>query len=221
VPRVALPVLPILLLLAACQGGAEDGLPRAHELAFTGGQQAHNLSCESRSAVDVLRFHGIEVSEAAFLASLPRHSNPEFGFVGDVDDTPGQLPPAGYGVHAGPVAERLTAFGLPSEALRGKDLAWLRGEIAAGRPPIIWATSLLDAPAVVVRIDAAGRSFEAVRGEHTFVAFGYRPGFVLLLDPATGKEREVGRVRFDRSWATLGRMAVATRTSAVPGGAGP
>ena len=209
----------LLLSLAACQGVGEDGLPGARELAFHGGQQSRNLSCESRSAVDVLRFHGIDVSEEAFFASLPRHSNPEHGFVGDVDDPPGQLPPAGYGVHAGPVAARMTAYGLPTDAVRGKDLTWLRSEIAAGRPVIVWATSLLDAPQAVTRTDDEGRTFRAVRGEHTFVAFGYAPGKVHLLDPATGKERIVGRVRFDQSWRALGRMAVATRPGT--GGAGP
>ena len=48
----------------------------------------------------------------------------------------------------------------------------------------------------------------AVPGEHTFLAVGYAPGLILLVDSATGREREVFERTFDASWATLGRQVV-------------
>ena len=120
----------------------------------------------------------------------------------------GRLPPAGYGVHAEPIAARLRAVGLPVTAHRGVDLDWLRRQLAEGKPVIVWATSMLDAKQPVAMRDARGRSFSVVRGEHTFLAVGYAPGRVLLVDSATGRERTVHERGFDASWATLGRQAV-------------
>ncbi len=57
-------------------------------------------------------------------------------------------------------------------------------------------------------VDRNGTPFTAVRGEHTFLAVGYAPGIVILVDSATGRERQVVERGFDASWATLGRQAV-------------
>lgn len=199
--------LALTLALTACTstpGGETVRIP------VEGRAQGRSLSCESRSAADLLGFHGIRVGEAAVLRALPRSDNPDLGFVGDVDGPGEQLPPAGYGVHAAPVAAVLRGFGLDAVAHHQRDLAWLRTEISAGRPVIVWATGQLDAPAPVAMRDRTGRTFNAVRGEHTFLAVGTAPGTVLLLDPATGKEKRVPESTFDASWATLGRQAVAT-----------
>ena len=91
---------------------------------------------------------------------------------------------------------------------RGVDLAWLREHLAEGRPVIVWATSSLDAPPPARMRDARGRPFVAVPGEHTFLAVGYEPGSLTLVDPSTGRTRTVAERRFDASWATLGRQAV-------------
>lgn len=220
VNRTLAPLL-ALLVLASCTGASDQSpvgafgasLPPRVRLPVEGKAQRRSLSCESRSAVDLLGYYGIGVTEAAFLASLPRSDNPHEGFVGDVDGPGEQLPPAGYGVYAGPVAERLEAYGLPVEVWSGQGLAALRARLAAGHPVIVWATGALDArPAVTLR-DAAGRAYQAVRGEHTFLVVGYGPGTVELLDPATGKRKRVPAARFDASWAILGRMAVAPTAS--------
>jgi uncharacterized protein YvpB len=186
------------------------------QLRVEGEGQRRSLSCESRSAVDLLAHYGIAVAEDEFRRGLPLSDNPDLGFVGDVDGPGEQLPPDGYGVHAEPVAARIADFGLPVHAGRNRDLEWLRRQIARGRPVIVWATGQMDAPRPVAMRDAAGRAFTAVRGEHTWLAIGYGPGTITLIDATTGREREFAVSRFDAAWATLGRQALVPEESPPP-----
>ena len=175
--------------------------------------QRHSLSCEARSACDLLAYYGRCVDEDDFLAGLARATNPEEGFVGGVDDPGGGLPPAGYGVYEQPIAARMRAYGAPAQPVRGRDVVWLTDQIAQGRPVIVWATAHLDNPAPVTLTDDRGRTFPAVRYEHTFLAVGYDGCCIHLLDPALGCEKEVSIRRFDASWAVLGRRAVVVEGS--------
>ena len=203
-----------VLLLLGCQArpaapwAEGTPLPTRVRLDVKGRVQARSLSCESRSACDVLAWWGRDVSEAVFFEGLARSDNPEHGFVGSVDDPGGGLPPAGYGVYEEPVAARLRDFGARTQAVRDADLEGLRRQIAQRRPVLVWATAGLDAPEPRHLVDGEGRGFVAVPYEHTFLAVGYTPGRIVLLDPATGRTREVAYGTFDRSWATLGRRAV-------------
>lgn len=213
-------LLPALLLVAssaaACSAtptprwDPSSGAPRPARvnLRLSGKAQERSLSCESRSACDLLAYYGIPVAEDAFRLGIPVSDNPDLGFVGDVNGPGEQLPPAGYGVHAEPIAARLRAVGLPATASRDRDLAWLKDRLAEGRPVIVWATGMLDAPAPVTMRDASGRAFVVARGEHTFLATGYEPGRIVLVDSATGAEKAVPERRFDASWAVLGRQVV-------------
>jgi uncharacterized protein YvpB len=216
--RSGLGALLVAAGLAGCMPGrghapepASEAAPRRVHLRVAGRPQAQSLSCESRSACDLLGFHGLPGDESRFLAGLPRSDDPDLGFVGDPDGPGGGLPPASYGVHAAPVAQRLREHGLAAEATRGRDLPWLRAEIAAGRPVVVWATADLAARTPVTLSSRAGRRFLAVAGEHTFLVTGFGPGTVVLLDPASGREKHVAERRFDEAWATLGRIAVSAR----------
>ncbi len=192
-------------------GAARRVLPAAVILPVRGHAQRHALSCESRSAVDLLAAYGIEVEEDSFLEGLPRSENPERGFVGDVDGPAGRLPPDGYGVYEGPIAQRIRYFGLEAEAVRGRDLDWLRGRLAEGRPSIVWATAGLE-PATPRRLQTSyGETFTAVLYEHTYLLVGYRRGSVLLVDAGTGERTEEDEARFEGAWAALGRRAVVPR----------
>lgn len=204
----------LLLTLGSCQGtGARDGEIR---IEVEGRAQRRSLSCESRSAADLAGWYGRPLGEEDVLQALPRSDNPDHGFVGDVDGPGGGLPPDGYGVHEQPVADVLVRHGVPVVASRGRPLAWLLAELQAGRPVIVWATASLDAPRALTRRDAAGRPYDVVPFEHTFLAVGFTPTRVRLLDPATGRVREVARDRFDASWAVLGRRAVSLDPAAQP-----
>ena len=95
---------------AVKERGAVAG--RRWEARLSGVPQRHSLSCESRSACDLLAAYGMVIDEDEFFRGLPRSDNPDIGFVGDPDGPGGSLPPDGYGVHAGPVAARLREYGL-------------------------------------------------------------------------------------------------------------
>jgi uncharacterized protein YvpB len=211
----------LALALAACAGAPQDAaLARAARAAsaLSGNPQSRNLSCESRSAADLLAAHGLPASEDAVLARLPRSDNPDTGFVGSPDDATGGLPPSGYGVHAPPVAAALRDLGLDARAESGRDLAWLASETADGRPVIAWITGSCEPSRVVPMRDGAGREFRAVPGEHTVLVLHVGPRKVLVLDPATGRRRDFDREAFARAWSLLGGAAV---SASGPRGARP
>lgn len=195
--------------LAASEARVAAWLARAE-----GRPQARSLSCEARSAADLLAIHGRRGTEEEVLGRLPRSDNPDLGFVGDVDGPSGRLPPEGYGVHEEPIARALVELGLPARAVRGVDLAWLGEETAAGRPVIAWVTGSCTRARPVELRDGAGRAFRAVRGEHTMLVLQVTRREVVVLDPADGRRARYDRDEFDAAWSLLGRRAVTTAPEA-------
>ncbi len=181
---------------------------RRWEARLSGVPQRRSLSCESRSACDLLAAQGIAVDEVDFLAGLPRSDNPNLGFVGDPDGPGGNLPPDAYGVHAGPVAARMREYGLKAVAEEDRSLEWLRAELDAGRPVIVWATTGCRRSERVVLTDARGGRFHAAKWEHTYLAIGRVGPRILLLDPISGDVERIEERTFDAAWAALGRSAV-------------
>jgi uncharacterized protein YvpB/LysM repeat protein len=173
-----------------------------------GHPQGHSLSCEARSAVDWLAFWGISVSEEDFLSQLPRSDNPDRGFVGNVDDVWGSIPPHSYGVHAGPVAALLRQYGLAAEAQR--DLAWddLRLEVAAGRPVIVWVIGQMWPGTPRSYTDDEDHNTIVASFEHTMLLTGYDESYVYVVDASSGLSETFGLQAFLDSWSVLGNMAV-------------
>jgi LysM repeat protein/uncharacterized protein YvpB len=176
-------------------------------LSVAGQAQALPLDCESRSAVDFAGYFGVSVGELDFLGKLPESDDPDTGFVGNAHGALGQLPPNDYGVHAGPVAALLRAYGVPARAASG--LTWdnVQAEIDANRPVIVWVVSQVGygTPA---RYTAAsdGHTTTVVPFEHTVMVIGYGPGTVTILDGGTAYLRL--RAQFMASWGALDNMAV-------------
>jgi len=199
-------------VLLACAGACQGGDPTVQRCrgvltALEGRPQARRLTCESRSAADLLAYHGLPGTEAEVFERLPKSDNPDLGFVGDPDGEPGKLPPAGYGVHAAPLAQVLRGFGLDARAQQGRDLAWLREETDQDRPVIVWITASCGESSATPLVDARGRPFRAVRGEHVVMVLRVRET-VLALDPATGHRVTFERRELDDAWALFGRAAV-------------
>jgi LysM repeat protein len=129
--------------------------------------------------------------------------------VGNVSDSPGGLPPRGYGVYAGPVALLLQgAYGLPAVARNNLTEPELQSEIASGRPVIVWYLYGFRTDAAVDRTSSDGAVYPAAPFEHTGIVIGYDPVSYSVLDAFTGWTQRVDRARFLNSWAILGNMAV-------------
>jgi uncharacterized protein YvpB len=211
-PRRPLGWIVLALAFAGCvasrtQTAGEIQASRLEER-LSGHPQRHALSCEARAACDLLAAHGIRVAEDDFLKRLPRSDDPEEGFVGDVDGPVGKLPPESYGVHAPPVAATVRTFGLPAQAERGRDLAWLKAEAAAGRPVVAWIPAGCRLAQPVSKTSRRGTSFVAVPYEHAVLVIGERPGRVVWLDPASGETHDAPDATFDAAWALFDRAAV-------------
>jgi uncharacterized protein YvpB len=195
-------------LTAAAQSLQED-LP---DYAFVTGIVAHGqtypLSCESRSAADLANYWGIPVDEVEFFDSLPLSDDPEKGFVGSVRGVWGHVPPNSYGVHAVPVASLLRQYGLDAKAQRGMSLYELKGEIANGRPVIVWVVGHVWRGSPETYTTKDGRQVTVARFEHTMLAYGYDKAGVYLIDAGNGTRGNYDYERFNDSWEVLGNMAV-------------
>jgi uncharacterized protein YvpB/uncharacterized protein YraI len=170
--------------------------------------QSFNLSCESRSAVDLAAFWGVSIEEASFVAALPRSDNPHKGFVGDVNAPRGSLPAVGYGVYAEPVAATLQHLGVNAQARYQLGIEALQAELDNGRPVIIWATSGMKDHPVQDWVSADGAISRVVPHEHTFIAIGYDAQGVYLIDALDAAVKYYDYTTFDPVWRKFDQMAV-------------
>jgi len=188
-------------------------LPAAHQvlLHVTGRPQERSLSCEFRSAADLAAFYGVDLSwEQVFIAvGTDPGGDPSRGFIGaSIDDPPGGLYPAGYGVYAESLSRGLRALNLAATAHADMDDAWLRAQLDAGRPVIIWATYDMQPQARVSWQTREGATIWGVRYEHTYTAVGYDARGIWVIEPLNASREYYAWPIFDAAWALLGRMAL-------------
>jgi uncharacterized protein YvpB len=188
---------------------ATSTLPwRAYVDPIYGHKQLLPLDCEAAAAADWAAFFHTPVLELAFFNLIPKAENPDYGFVGDVNDSWGKLPPDGYGVYAGPIAIVLRSLGLPAYAYRGLTFDQVRGEIAAGRPVMVWVIGHIGLSRAVT-MELGGKHALVAPYEHTVLVIGYEYQKVKVLD---GIDRvTVSEVDFLNSWKILGNMTVMAR----------
>jgi LysM repeat protein len=202
-------ILALLATMVLAGIGQAQELPADAQITgVIGRPQTYRLSCESRSATDLAAYWGIDVSETAFFESLPASDNPNVGFVGSVHGAWGNTPPVGYGVHAPPIAEALRAKGLDARAVTGLSWDELRGEIAGGRPAIVWVIGSVWAGTAQSYLASDGATVTVAPFEHTMLLVGYTPDTVTLIDAADGLSKVYRVQDFLTSWGVLGNMAV-------------
>lgn len=212
--RLILALLVVVFLAPAVLATGADGLPPAARIqGVRGNPQAFRLSCESRSAADLAAFWGIAIAEVEFFNALPKTDNPDTGFVGDVNDSWGHLPPRGYGVHADPIASLLNVYGLPAVARHWMTMLELKNEIAAGRPVIIWATSRMKRETPQVWTAADGTTSTVAPWQHTFLVVGYTETDFTVIDPWNGRAATYLSENLETAWGLLGYQAVTVAAS--------
>jgi len=203
-----LTLVTILILADISKAKGEDLPDAAYVSGVVGHAQGYSISCEARSAADLAEFWGFNVTETAFLQALPSSDNPDQGFVGSPDEVWGQIPPNGYGVHAGPVAETLRSFGLQAEARRNLDWDAMRSEINTGRPVIIWVIGSMWSGTPVDYQAKDGSIARVAAYEHTMLLTGYTTTSVQVIDAGSGQYEYYWLENFLNSWSVLGNMAV-------------
>ncbi len=173
--------------------------------------QERNLSCEFRSATDLATYYGWEFTWKELFKQVGHdpNGNPNVGFVGrSIDDPPGGIYPAGYGVYAEPVARGLRDLGVDATAYREQTIEWLKLKLTEGHPIIVWATAGLSQSQIVEWETKDGIIVQGVPHEHTFTAVGYDEVGIYLNDPYTGGTDYYTWEQFKSSWLLLGNMAL-------------
>jgi len=173
---------------------------------FVGHRQAYSIGCETSVAVDLAAFYDVTITEYDFQTNLPLSDNPDLGFVGDVNGPWGQIPPYAYGVHAAPVADLLTKFGVPAVGGKGYTLDQIKEQLAQSKPVIVWVIGHMEYSEPVSYTDKQGTTTLVAPYEHVVVLTGYNADKVRYNNE--GRYAEVNTETFLNSWGVLGNMAV-------------
>lgn len=172
-----------------------------------GHRQTYAISCESSSAADWAGFFGVLVYEANIQFNLPLSDNPDKGFVGDVHDPWGQVPPYSYGVHAEPIAKVLQdEYELPARAAKNFSLENLKEEIASNQPVITWVIGNMVGGIPAEYTDKEGNTTTVAAYEHTVIVTGYNQENIRYLN--NGRFYEIPIEVFLNSWGVLNNMVV-------------
>lgn len=167
-------------------GSAPTAPPSGRQLVSYGQKQALPLDCEARSAVDWAGYFGVAINEIEFFNRLPISDDPEVGFVGSGWGVWGQTPPYAYGVHAGPVAALLQAYGVKAKAVRALTWESVQAEIDAGRPVMVWVIGhIWNGTPIAYTAASSGQTTTVAAHEHTVIVTGYAGDNVYILDGAT------------------------------------
>lgn len=174
---------------------------------FVGYQQSYNLDCEARSAVDMAAWFGVNVNHGEFLYNLPKSDDPNEGFVGSWTDARGHIPPASYGVYQEPIAALLRNYGLNAVGVYAYTQDALKGQIAAGKPVMVWVVGNVEIGYSVPYTPAStGHTTYVVPYQHTVVVTGYDKDNVYIQDGGLRYSRDWNT--FLVSWGVLGNRAV-------------
>lgn len=173
---------------------------------FVGYAQSYTLDCETRSAIDLAAFYGVNIPHSEFLNSLPHSDDPNLGFVGNFNDPRGQIPPASYGVYQEPIAGLLRNYGLNAIGVEGYTVDSLKSQLAKGKPVMVWIIGNTITGTPVSYTPSNGRTTTVAHFQHTAVVIGYDAQNVTIQDGANKYLRswEV----FEQSWGVLNNRAV-------------
>lgn len=177
----------------------------AYLYGFVGHQQYYSIGCEASIAVDLAKYYHVYITEYDFQMALPKSDNPDLGFVGDVNSPWGQIPPDAYGVHAAPVAETLTEFGVPTQGGKGYTFEDIKAQLAQSKPVIVWVIGHMEYSDPVEYVDKQGVTSIVAPYEHVVMLTGYNADTVRYNNE--GRYADVKIETFLKSWGVLGNQA--------------
>jgi uncharacterized protein YvpB len=186
----------------------ENGLPAEQYIwDIRGHHQYFPIGCEAAAAKDWAAFFNVDLNEFNFQFQLPQSDNPDFGFVGNVDDPWGQVPPFSYGVHAVPVANVLrSVYSMKARSVKGFTLQQLKEQIAANKPVMVWVIGNMVGGVPYIYQDKKGLSVSVAAYEHVVIATGYNQETIRYMN--NGKFYDIPSQYFENSWRVLGNMAI-------------
>lgn len=169
-------------------------------------RQYFAIGCETAAAMDWATYFGKNLNEFNLQYELPLSDNPDYGFVGNVTDPWGQVPPYSYGVYAAPVAEVLRKHDLPAVGVKHFTLEQLKGEIAADRPVMVWVIGNVIGGIPYEFTDKEGRKVVVAAYEHVVIVTGYSADSIRYMNE--GRFYETPSDVFLNSWGVLENRAV-------------
>ena len=206
--RAARPALILIVLAAGRAPITVAAQPRQDAAAVWGlpwVKQWYSLDCEYAATAAVTWFYGNLVSQRDLIAEVPGDPNPHYGFRGRLDGPVGGL--GDYGVYAEPLVPVLQRHGFHAEAVYA-DAGWLKAQIAAGRPVVVWMTYETWPSARSYYLDSQGRPFSLTNWEHCVVVTAYDDWGVTVMDPYGGTFGRYGWDDFTRAWGYFDGMAL-------------
>ena len=200
--------VPPTAVLPASSATPTPTQPAEHYIrTISGHRQYFSLGCEAAVAKDWANYFGHDFNEFEFQYKLPLSDNPDLGFVGDVNAPWGQVPPYGYGVHAGPVADLLNAYGIPAKAYKGYTLEQIKASVAQDQPVITWVIGNVVGGVPYEYTDLQGNKVIVAAYEHVVIVTGYSPTHIRYM--TNGRFIDTPTEVFLNSWGVLGNMVVA------------
>jgi len=167
-------------------------------------RQWYNLDCEYAATAAVTWYYGGVVSQRVFIAEVPFDANPHLGFRGRINGPVGGT--ADYGIYAEPLVPVLQRHGFQAQTVYG-DSGWLKTQIAAGHPVVVWMTYQARWSTRNYGWDNNAR-FALVPWEHCVVVTAYDGYGVTIMDPYTGSFDRYDWETFERAWGYFDHMSL-------------
>ena len=183
-------------------------LPVEHHINMSGHHQFFEIGCETNAAVDWALYFGVQLAQYDFQYEIPRSDNPDYGFVGSVNDPWGQTPPYSYGVYAGPIAELLNKHGIQAKAIKNGDLNLVKAQLARDNPVIVWVIGNMVSGIPAEYTDKIGRRTVVAAYEHVVILTGYNESTQHIRYLNNSRFFEIPYQNFLNSWKVLGNMAI-------------
>jgi uncharacterized protein YvpB len=174
-------------------------------------KQERNLSCEFQAAANLANYYDWNITwkDVFLVVGFDTEGDPNRGFVGyNINDTPGNVYPRGYGVYAEPLARGLRRLGIQAQAHFNKDIDWLKIRLNQGHPVIVWSTYKMKIYNTIEWKTKYNSIVKGVPYEHTFIVIGYDKNGVFVNDTFDATTQYYDWQTFDKAWSLLDRMAL-------------